>query len=333
MVEICYIYSERIICMQTRVDKYKMEESSLPPKRSAKNVSLYEEIKKSELDNFNIGSNAKVIADNDAHMDIEKIKEILEKNYQEVPKQRSMKFEMPEEEELPTLEETKEYDINAILDQAREEKETDYQKERLKKIRDTQYDILKNLELEAKQKESASDKTKEELLELINTININEAQSKNGKKLKDILEDEEAEETDEMDPLDILTELKGDDGTIVAGAKEFTDELQKFEVDSLELKMKNRQSEEQNDEDEDDTDSSLDDSIEVTKIGALEKTMEETSDDMFDSSETFTSKDFADIDTDDKGSIVIKILIVVVFIAIVAGLVIFLNDFLNLGWF
>ena len=319
--------------MQTRVDKYKMEESSLPPKRSAKNVSLYEEIKKSELDNFNIGSNAKVIADNDAHMDIEKIKEILEKNYQEVPKQRSMKFEMPEEEELPTLEETKEYDINAILDQAREEKETDYQKERLKKIRDTQYDILKNLELEAKQKESASDKTKEELLELINTININEAQSKNGKKLKDILEDEEAEETDEMDPLDILTELKGDDGTIVAGAKEFTDELQKFEVDSLELKMKNRQSEEQNDEDEDDTDSSLDDSIEVTKIGALEKTMEETSDDMFDSSETFTSKDFADIDTDDKGSIVIKILIVVVFIAIVAGLVIFLNDFLNLGWF
>ena len=330
MVEICYIYSERIICMQTRVDKYKMEESSLPPKRSTKNTSLYEEIKKSELDNFNIGSNAKVIAENDAHMDIEKIKEILEKNYQEVPKQRSVKFELPEEEELPTLEETKEYDINAILDQAREEKETDYQKERLKKIRDTQYDILKNLELEAKQKESASDKTKEELLDLINTININEAQSKNGKKLKDILEEEETEENEEMDPLDILTELKGDDETIVTGAKEFTDELQKFEVDSLELKMKNRKAD--NEEDEEEKESSLDNSIEVTKIGALEKTMEETTDDMFDTSETFSSKDFADID-DDKGSIVIKILIVIVFIAIVAGLVIFLNDFLNLGWF
>ncbi len=316
--------------MQTRVDKYKMEESSLPPKRSARNTSLYEEIKKSELDNFNIGSNAKVIADNDAHMDIEKIKEILEKNYQEVPKQRSMKFEMPEEEELPSLEKTKEYDINAILDQAREEKEMDYQKERLKKIRDTQYDILKNLELEAKQKEENNDKTKEELLDLINTININEAQSKNGKKLKDILEDEEKEDNEDMDPLEILTELKGDDETIVTGAKEFTDELQKFEVDSLELKMKNRQ--ENEDGEEDTKESSLDDSIELTKIETLDKTIEETSDDMFDSSETFTSKDFADID-DEKGSVVIKILIVVVFIAIVAGLVIFLNDFLNLGWF
>ena len=38
-------------------------------------------------------------------------------------------------------------DINSILEAARQEKEVDYEEERLKKVRDTQYDILKNLEL------------------------------------------------------------------------------------------------------------------------------------------------------------------------------------------
>ncbi len=314
--------------MQTRVDKYREEESYTPPKRASRNTNLYEEIKNSELDNFSIGSNAKVIADSSSHMDIDKLKEILEKNYQEPPK-RSMKFDIPkDEEEIEELkiDEPKEYDINAILEQAREEKEMDYQKERLKKIRDTQYDILKNLELEAKAKEKNTEKSKEELLELINTININESQNKNGKKLKEILAEEEKDD-DEMDPLDILTELKGDeDGTKVVGAKEFTEEIQKFEVDSLELKIKNRKKEHQEEQDEEEEDTTTDTTIK----DALDETLDES---FYTDSATFNPKDFADLEEEGKNGIVVKILIVIVVLAIVAGVVLFLNEFLGLGWF
>ena len=130
--------------MRTRLDKY-LNETDDAPKRTKKNNELYEEIKHSEISNLHIGSNAKVIGDNKSQIDIDKLKDILEKNYQEQPKRRSVKFELPEEEEVE-LEKTREYDINAILEKARAEKEVDYEEERLKKIRDTQYDILKNLE-------------------------------------------------------------------------------------------------------------------------------------------------------------------------------------------
>ncbi len=279
--------------MKTRVDKYFQETNDFAPKRVSKNTNLYEEIKNSELNNLNIGSNAKVIGENDSHMNIDKIKEILEKNYQDPPRKRSMKFDIPEDEELE-LEKTREYDINAILEQAREEKEVDYQKERLKKIRDTQYDILKNLELEAKSKTvSNEDKTKEELLELINTINLNEYQNKNNRK--------DSNETSELDPLDLLSDLKGDDNTVVAGAKEFVALEEKIEEIS---------------DDEEEQEESLDDSF-------------------YSNSMSFSKKDFADFeDLESNGNgIVVKILIGIVFLAIVVGVVIFLNEFLSLGWF
>lgn len=276
--------------MKTRVDKYLEENENFAPKRVSKNSTLYNEIKESEIENFNIGSNAKVIGENNSQIDIGKIKEILEKNYQETPKKRSMKFELPEEEDIE-LEKTREYDINAILEQAREEKEVDYQKERLKKVRDTQFDILKNLELDKKE-EVHENKTKEELIELINTINLNEYQNKIGK---------EKEENEDLDPLDILSDLKGDENTKVVGAKEFTEEMK-----SLEIKQEK------------------------------EKKIDETMDNSFyTNSMTFNKKDFSDFDDlkDKSGGWIIKILIFIVFIAIVIGLVVFLNNFLQLGWF
>ena len=133
--------------MKTRIEKYNNDNVDYIPKRTHKNEQLYEEIK----ENLSIGLNANVIGDSSKEMDIDKIKEILEKNYQDVPKRRSAQIK--QEEEIETLdqyelEKTREYDINAILEKAREEKEVDYQEERLKKVKDTQYDILKNLDLD-----------------------------------------------------------------------------------------------------------------------------------------------------------------------------------------
>ena len=295
--------------MKTRVNKYYDDTPSFAPRRTAKNNELYEEIKKSEIENFDIGSNAKVIGNNEAQIDINKLKDILEKNYQEVPKRRSLKLDIPEEEEIE-MEKTKEYDINAILEKAREEKEVDYQRERLKKVRDTQYDILKNLEVEQEEPKSkaADERTKEELLDLIQTINLNETQNKTIKALaeeeKEEIELDEDTDT-ELDPLDILNDLRGDENTVVAGAKEFENELK----EAQERKEKEEIAE------------------------ALD---EDVDDSFYTSSMSFNKNDFADfsdLEESKASRILIKILIVIVFLAIIAGIVIFLNDFLNLGWF
>lgn len=293
--------------MKTRINKYYDETPSFAPRRTAKNNELYEEIKQSEIENFDIGSNAKVIGNNESQIDINKLKDILEKNYQEVPKRRSLKLDVLEEEELE-LEKTKEYDINAILERAREEKEVDYQRERLKKVRDTQYDILKNLEVDAPERKgkAADEKTKEELLDLIQTINLNETQSKAIKNVSEELDkEEEKEEEEDLDPLDILNDLRGDENTVVAGAKEFDKALE----------------EEKAKQEEEEIHEALDEDID---------------DSFYTSSMSFRKNDFADFDDieESKASkILIRILIVIVFLAIIAGIVIFLNDFLNLGWF
>ena len=296
--------------MKTRINKYYDDTPSFAPRRTAKNNELYEEIKKSEIENFDIGSNAKVIGNNEAQIDINKLKDILEKNYQEVPKRRSLKLDIPEEEEIE-MEKTKEYDINAILEKAREEKEVDYQRERLKKVRDTQYDILKNLEVDQEEPKSkaADERTKDELLDLIQTINLNETQRKTINALAEEEKEEETEINDdtetELDPLDILNDLRGDENTVVAGAKEFENELK----EAQEKKEKEEIAE------------------------ALD---EDVDDSFYTSSMSFNKNDFADfsdLEESKASRILIKILIVIVFLAIIAGIVIFLNDFLNLGWF
>ena len=296
--------------MRTRLDKY-LSDTDDAPKRTRKNNELYEEIKHTEISDFTIGSNAKVIGENKSQIDIDKLKDILEKNYQEQPKRRSVKFELPEEEEVE-LEKTREYDINAILEKARAEKEVDYEQERLKKIRDTQYDILKNLEVDAeKESKAANERTKEELLDLINTITLNENQKKTiHEEISEENDDtEESDETSELDPLDILSDLRGDENTVVAGAKEFTEQLENEEEKKKKQEQAKKEIREALDEDVDDS--------------------------FYTNSMSFSKKDFDSFDDEESrvGSIIVKILIMIVFIAFVVGIVIFLNEFLNLGWF
>ncbi len=294
--------------MKTRVEKYNDDNVDFVPKRTRKNEQLYREIKDSELENLSIGLNAKVIGDNSNQMDIDKIKEILEKNYQDIPKRRSVEM-VKEEESLDQyeLEKTREYDINAILEKAREAKEVDYQEERLKKVRDTQYDILKNLDLDEDKDKASSKKTKDELLELINTIKLNENQKKQI-------------EQDGSDPLEILSDLKGDDDTVVVGAQEFTQQMQIDNKDEKKLEIPKTELTviiEDNEEDKD-------------KTGKIDKSF-------YTNSMTFDKSDFdtfEDVDSSSKiGGIVVKVLIVIIFLAIITGIVLFLNDFLKLGWF
>ena len=286
--------------MKTRMDRVSFD--NMPRSRQHKNEELYQSIKNSEIKDFDSTSNIKIIGESNGGIDVNKLRDILEKNYQEPTKTRRIKYEdisNDDQEKEVELEKTRDFDINTILEQAREEKVDDYEKDRLKKIRDTQFDILKSLELDKEENSKvAKEETKEELLDLINTININEKK----KELEAI-----NNETDKMDPLDILTELKGD-GTIVAGAALLKDDIKEVTKD-----------EDENIEEE-------------VKENVKPKKDEEFDNSFYTNSMSFSKKDFASFD-DSKSSIAIKILVVLIFIAIAVGIVIFLNNFLELGWF
>lgn len=195
--------------MSSRMDRY-YENSEVVGSRTKRNEQLYQEINHSDLEDINLSSNAHVIGDNDNNIDINKIKELLEKKYYEEPKKANV-IQMPEkaDEEICDDEITKEYDINAILEKARLGKDVDYERERLKKIHDTQYDILKSLELEKDKEASKVTSNKEDLMQLIHTIN-------------------EKELTRELNPLDILSDLKGSENTIVLDG--ISKEVQKQEI-------------------------------------------------------------------------------------------------------
>lgn len=207
--------------MKTRMEKYYDEESQNINLRQQKNEKLYENIGNLPVDDYKLETNVTVLDNNAKNIDVEQIKKILDTRYNKAPKRRSIIIEEAEEEPNIDLEETREYDINAILERARSEKEVDYEQERLKKIRDTQFDILKSLNLDESSEEKKEDKTQnfevglekkenEELIDLINTITTNELIKK---------------KEDDIDPLDILTDLKGDENTVVVGGASSSEDL------------------------------------------------------------------------------------------------------------
>ena len=184
--------------MDTRINKYNESDRM---SRVSKNSDLYKQINDSELDNFNVHSNATVIGNQEREIDVEQIKKILDKRYNDRPQRRSIRVEPREEVSRLDKDDTKEYDLTKVLEKAKDEKVETYDEVRAKKLRNTQYDILNNLNIEeTEEKEEKNLNPEENLMNLINTITINEAKKKEDK---------------DVDPLDILTDLKGDDDTQV----------------------------------------------------------------------------------------------------------------------
>lgn len=183
--------------MDTRENKYDVNKSM---SRVSKNDQLYKKINDGELDNFKVRSNATVIGNQEREIDVEQIKKILDTRYNSNVQRKSIRIEPREVESRLTDEVTKEYDLTKVLEKAKDEKEDSYVENRARKLRNTQYDILNNLNLE-KGEEEKNTEAEENLMDLINTITINEAKKKNN------IEDD--------DPLSVLTELKGDDDTQV----------------------------------------------------------------------------------------------------------------------
>ena len=288
--------------MSSRMDKYR-DNPEFFESRAKKNEVLYQEIIHDDLEDINLESNAHVIGENEKSINIEKIKELLEKKYPSEqrnsrtprPLSRDLDYEYEEKNELDE-EETKEYDINAIIEKAKLDKDVDYERERLKKIRDTQYDILKGLDLDEDYEAPASVVTsnKDDLMHLINTIT-------------------EKELTREMNPLDLLTDLKGSDNTVVLdGVKKEIDK----EVAKQEIKDTVR---------------------ETVKDTVKEEVKKEIDKTFYTNSLSFTKSDFDDFndlkEDIESNKLLVRILLFIVVIALFAGILFLANHVLDLRWF
>ena len=339
--------------MQSRMDRYRdnnvdmeLEDSSLYSSRIKKNQDLYKEVGNLELHEFDLNSNASVIGDSNENIYIDEIQDILSEKYREDTRRKS--FGDTEEISLPkiNLDETREYDLNSVLEKVKETKETSYEDNRLRKIRSTQYDILKDLDnltndediededldlydnknVDVPEEKSQDDdytKTKqsseEELLGLINTIVSKEKKY-------------DSESFGDLDPLDILSDLRGDEDTKVMGAIQMDEEDENtLGLSTSELNLDNEQKLEYIKEDE----KEISETSEKLKVNEVDENT--FSDSFMTASVKITEDDFEDFDDLKEkggfGKFLIKFIIFLIIIAFIAGVIVLANKFLNLGLF
>ena len=346
--------------MQSRMEKYNAQtnnETSNEGSRSSRvsrNQDLYKEVSYADLDNFDLNSNVSVLGDNTSNIDIGKIKNILDEKYNETPRKKTLGD--TDEMELPkiNLDETREYDINSILAKAKEEKEYDYEEDRLKKINEDAESILSNIDKDEDIVESKvinEKKTDEaELLDLINTITA-----------KELIREEASMDTlvGDMDPLDLLTDLRGDDDTRVMGAIDAVREVEYMHEEALRKDKENNITleeayeneeerertqgiEEIHEDDFDDTSTIeldvIDDGDEEEEV--VKKKVKKNAvkvDEALDSDTSqFTTDDFDDFsDLKESGftSVLVKILIFLIIVIVILGGLVLANIVFDLGLF
>ena len=316
--------------MESRVNKYSNNDTEVLS-RTKKNQRLYSEIGDLENKPYDINSNSVTLSNDSRTIDIEKLKDMLDKQYKEEIKNKSLaSLDGMSEATQINLNETREYDINAILSKAKEERKSDYEEDRLKKLRNTQLDILNDLNIENNKKEeevniSVSKEEGDKLKSLIDTINLTE--ETNAIKKMD------------LDPLDLLSDLKGtNDETKVDGVQELTQQIlaKAQELDTTELEKVHNELEQE----------LKSDTIKIDNLtNQLKGVIEETNNkkDEIDKNSFYTTSsmikqddfdDFDDLKEDITATkVVVKILIVVVIIAFICGVVFLLNQILDWGLF
>ena len=201
--------------MATRMDRYYQKESS--GSRSKKNKNLYNTI-------YSYGSYSNIEGVADApksnEVDITEVKRMLD-NREKYQKQRRYRnltnkdidYERPKPRPRYVEDTERDYDIRDVLSKAREEKEPD-DKERV--LRNTNFDILKDLHLDGERKKMLDDETSEDLQDMLKTITDTSLANKNDDDLA----------------ADLFSDLKGDDTKVgeIKNINELIDENEKSRV-------------------------------------------------------------------------------------------------------
>ena len=202
------------------MDRYENSElGSLS--RTKRNQDIYNSTDMSDLSRIKTNNNVSVISDAPKEIDIEKIKKYLNSlNNEEEQKRKKISLDIPEpEEKIIERQEQRTYDINSVLEQAREKKETNYEEERHRKLNNTGYDILKNIRIREEQEEKDKLSETEEFTSPIDELNTQEKTIVN--LIKDIqngtsTKEETQTNTVKDNTTDLFKELMGDnENTIV----------------------------------------------------------------------------------------------------------------------
>ena len=226
--------------------------------------------------------------------------------------------------------------LDEILNKAKDNNDTDYGVERLKKLSDTNVSILDGLNIkendDTNKSKVSSDSKK--LIELIDTINLKEQEgydallkenSDNYKESNDLLDDLDLEDTSSNEPMDMLSELTGnDDDTKVVGAK-----VKDNDLDDTIARLDDKE-DKYDDIDLDHTD----DEFDTTEVVSRDDTSEFTDSIELTTTQIFTKDDFDDFDDlkeATKPRIFVKILIFLIVIAVIIGTVFVLDRILDLG--
>ena len=166
--------------MNSRMDKYDIDTPELK-RRTEKNKDLYQSYDDIDYDKFDVDSNVSVLKNNAREIDVNQIRDMLDKKYRDsVPQRRSIdipNFDEPEDYKDP-LEDTKEYDLNSILSKAKSDNVVNYDTYRLNKQTNNQ-ELIDNINKKYSPENKAAKET--ELEELINTITALELKNKSNK--------------------------------------------------------------------------------------------------------------------------------------------------------
>lgn len=315
------------------MNKYHSEEESSQT-RVNRNKNIYHEVNENDIENLNLTNNISVIDTDTSNLDIGKLKEILDLKYRE--KSSSLHDLTIEEQKVEeNLEDTKEYDLKKAIDAARKERVVDYDKDRFKKIRESEYEILTNLDIYKKpQREESTEPPlsddEKKLMDLINTVNIN-AEKRKVEKEKDLMSELISEDnTEVLEP--IVSEIS-ETGDIKKPT--LIEEIEKTkQISKKDIEKKLEEYENSNDELPD---------IDESEITSTTKHSKFTTDELGLVNTFYTGNlaikesdldDFKDLQNELKSNnILIKVLIGLVVIIVIGLIVFLLNKFLNLGLF
>lgn len=320
--------------MNSRMEKYG-DEPIENMSRSARNRKIYSSIDFDDISSIRTNNNVSVISDAEKEIDIEKIKKYINSiNEEKIEKRKRISLELPQEEhEEITNEEERDYDINSVLERARDKRTTDYEVDRHRKLNSTQYDILKNIKIkdDTEHEINTIDKTddlntqEKTIVDLIQTISINSKNSKDDL-LQDLISNNENtvvmapinEDTNKEALKEELENMTQDLERIKQPLNDLTQDLILEKEKLKDLSMLTDKIDEEENEEENDSN---------TTTSEIEKSF-------FTNSTSFSKKDFEgfeDLEKDmKKSSAFTKIAIFLIILMLLGTIFIILNYVLDL---
>lgn len=307
------------------------------PSRVRKNANLYRRIDAASIDDIEPRREEEIIESNTTTIDVEKLKSMLDKKYREPSSNTLKDIDHNLVNRDINLEETREYNLDDIINKAKDKDDTDYGVERLKKLSDTNVSILDGLNIKENDTSKDNDdnnKSKvssdsKKLIELIDTINLKEQEGYDAllKDNNELSDDFDLEDTGSNEPLDMLSELTGnDEDTKVVGASEI--------VSDKDLKNESPKLDNKDDKYDDIDLENSDDDFDTTEVVSRDDTDDFTDNIELTTTQIFTKDDFEDFDDlkeATKPRIFVKILIFLIVIAVIIGTVFVLDRVLDLG--